>query len=579
MTSRTDLHEFVLLGDQPHRGEEDPLEFERIANDLSGILMSSRASTPFTLGIEAGWGRGKSSLMRQIERRLAAEPAVKCVWFNAWTAGEGQALEGLIKTVLDRLDPNHLRRALRSRRLMGWLRFVASAAAGVLRLTSAVDAVWDQMDRDPRTRNAMQDLVAESMGRWRDKNSGVGLKTLVIFIDDLDRCSPHNVFQIFEAMKIYLDVPGFVFVVGYDTNIVSEAILREKGYVSRTQAGDYLEKIIQTSYRVPRASDEDVERLLADYLETSGTTGLFESSSVRRLLVELNARNPRKIKRFINTFVLEYRLDADWALLGPEILVRVLIVYLYFPDFGQFLERRTSRKDPVTLFLEYTRARAALRAQLEKSGGRAPVEDFLRSLGLASAEAESPEDTQIRIDREVPEFFPELVRDEEFVQLIVGLGDEVSRTRLYEKLARKPLQLETREPADGNRLTTGDLAGLTILWIDDRPEGNAVLVREMRDRGATVLETPSSTEARLMSQDRAVDLVISDISRGTDDEAGFEGLRVLRADGGYLGPALFFTGWISPSRREQAEQLDAQITNSPSDVLSIVLRLARSRDY
>jgi hypothetical protein len=37
------------------------------------LILNSRASTPFTTGIEAPWGAGKSSLMRQLKRHLEGE--------------------------------------------------------------------------------------------------------------------------------------------------------------------------------------------------------------------------------------------------------------------------------------------------------------------------------------------------------------------------------------------------------------------------------------------------------------------------------------------------------------------------
>jgi predicted KAP-like P-loop ATPase len=37
---------------------------------------------------------------------------------------------------------------------------------------------------------------------------------IVIFVDDLDRCLPDNALDVIESMKLFFDLPGFVFVVG-----------------------------------------------------------------------------------------------------------------------------------------------------------------------------------------------------------------------------------------------------------------------------------------------------------------------------------------------------------------------------
>jgi predicted KAP-like P-loop ATPase len=40
------------------------------------------------------------------------------------------------------------------------------------------------------------------------------IKKIIIFIDDLDRCSPKETVQVLESTKAFLDIRGFVFVIG-----------------------------------------------------------------------------------------------------------------------------------------------------------------------------------------------------------------------------------------------------------------------------------------------------------------------------------------------------------------------------
>src|SRR5215217_4464811 len=222
---------FRLLGDQPHVAEADPLGFERFAEDLVRLILTSRHSSPFTLGIEGGWGMGKSTLMRRMAGLLQGNSHVRTVWFNAWSSEEGTALEGLIKSVLDELDPSVLRRAMRNKQLMGAAGVVASLAAGWFGLGTLADRLWQRMSVDPKARNKIGDMMRDAMNEWRSKGGSASAeRMLVVFVDDLDRCSPANVFQIFEAIKLYLDAPGMVFVIGYHPAIVSRAVLDQKQY-------------------------------------------------------------------------------------------------------------------------------------------------------------------------------------------------------------------------------------------------------------------------------------------------------------------------------------------------------------
>lgn len=103
---------FSLLNDEPVHdiGGEDVLGTFRAARELARLIQASREATPFTIAIDADWGMGKSSLMHRIEAELGVDRTVECVWFNAWTADGTDALEGVIKSVLQRFDRNLLRR-------------------------------------------------------------------------------------------------------------------------------------------------------------------------------------------------------------------------------------------------------------------------------------------------------------------------------------------------------------------------------------------------------------------------------------------------------------------------------------
>ncbi len=238
---------FTLLGDQPHAGPEDPLGFRRAVEGIEGLILGSRDSTPFTLGIEGSWGVGKSTLMTALRERMTERPEITVAQFNAWTAEDGRVLEGFVKTVLSAVKPRYLRNALLKQKAFGLVRFGLSSAAGMIGQSRTVEKVWDAVASDPRARNELRDLVKVTVEDWR-KSQGQATRLLCVFVDDLDRCYPGVVLEVLEAMKLYLDVPGIVFVVGYDEDIVTEVVLRKKDYGEKTTARNYLEKFIQISY-------------------------------------------------------------------------------------------------------------------------------------------------------------------------------------------------------------------------------------------------------------------------------------------------------------------------------------------
>jgi CheY-like chemotaxis protein len=613
---------YRLLGDQPHIRPDDALGFDEIARKLKDLILLSGDSTPFTIGIEASWGRGKSSLMRRLAYELdpegnpleAPEPAkrpsavgrlvawlrsasararawlgrrfdrrraeeseepelIRTIWFNAWTAeGGGNALEGLIKSVLQAMDPNALRRALRRRKLVGGLRIGLLFVAGWLRVGALVDAAWDRLSADSRTRNETQALVEETMREWLAQ---VGAATrqarVVVFIDDLDRCSPDNVLRVFEAIKVYLDAPGFVFVVGYDESILSDGIRSEKQFTEAVTGRDYIEKIVQIVFRIPHPGEE-VDRLVDGYLQESRTDELFHKPEIH-LITERNNRNPRRIKRFINRFVLEHRLDKGAKGVEPPVLVASLMFETYFPKFARLFSE--PERKPIAEFQEYRKVRAVLR---QEGTAWQDEEELVRAVfgrygNLPGPWADGPLEALARLEQQgegLPEFFPELLQNADFVALVEGaepLGDEIAG--LAQRRPDRLVHAAAEAPP-----VPGDLTGLRILWVDDNPANNETLMRLLRDRGAEVTAVETGAEAEEGVQADRVDLLISDIGRGDRPKAGFEDLDKLRKEAGYSGPAVFYASYVSVPRRNGAKELGASITTVPEELVRIVADVA-----
>ena len=99
-----------------------------------------------------------------------------------------------------------------------------------------------QEDDSPET----QDKKRESFVR--------GPARVVLYIDDLDRCPPHKVVEVLEAVQLLVKTSLFIVVLAIDDRYISRAledvykgVLKRRGKPSGI---DYLEKIIQIPYRM-----------------------------------------------------------------------------------------------------------------------------------------------------------------------------------------------------------------------------------------------------------------------------------------------------------------------------------------
>ncbi|MER7026799.1 MULTISPECIES: P-loop NTPase fold protein [Streptomyces] len=434
-----------MLSDEPvTEAGGDLLGAQAAARRLAGLLVASRPATPFTLAVDAGWGMGKSSLMRLVDAELTAQPEVHTVWYNAWTSTGADALEGLIKSVLMRFDRRVLRRGLaratEQRALLRVVRAVTTVAAGPLGVSGLVDELWKNLSVNSQARNEMRTAIGELVGEWA-QNAGELRRMLVVFIDDLDRCSEETVLAVCEAVKVYLDVPGLAFVVGCDRSAMGpNGLLRDL-----SPAGSaFMEKIFQTSYRIPAPDGRGVEEYIRWCARTAGVAPLVDDALVK-LLAQRSARNPRRIKRLVNGFVLEATLNPVWRDFGPDAVLRTLLLQYFYPDFYRMMTGPSGTVDG-DVVAEFRTYRAVRRTLLTPRGAvseeeTAQAAEFVGRYDLvlpAGPDAPGPE-TLAELERQLPREFPELVLNSGFTSLIDELVDLDDAARLLLRLREGPV--------------------------------------------------------------------------------------------------------------------------------------------
>ncbi|WP_410580315.1 P-loop NTPase fold protein [Amycolatopsis sp. lyj-108] len=427
---------FALLSDHPIDPDEDMFEHRVIAERMAGFLLDARAVTPFTIGIQGGWGVGKSSLMQLLrhaieDRAEEHRGRVRVAWFNAWTAEGTNALTGLIRSVLDQLDPSVLRRILRRTRRSSWLATPFVVLASWIGLRALADDLWQRFRVDAAQRNRIRKEIQDAVAAWSDKNRPLDQRRmLVVFIDDLDRCSPENIVQVFEAIRLYLDAPGLTFVIGYDPAIVGDALAQSEHASSAELSRAYLEKIIQVDYVVPVPDPERSLDLARACAHASGIAHLLADEDLS-LLVQRSERNPRRLKRFLNTFVLSHQIDGHSSRLRSDEHIKILLLRMYFPSLFRLILVE-SEQDMLGQLIELARLRAAVRAGSDMD--REQVEWLCRITGLAApVDGESAEDVLTRLEKNVPEGVIALSRDNGLFSLAWSLGAPHQRADLLRR--------------------------------------------------------------------------------------------------------------------------------------------------
>lgn len=330
------------------------LGYPQTGQALATIIKQSEPR--FAVGIFGGWGSGKTTLMQAIADALKNEPGLVVADFNAWRfEREPQLLIPLLDTIRAALVRNadavgaskDGKEKIRSIavRVGSVVRALATGLTAQLGLPGAVTVSYDvgaalaalSSPADPQNAQSLYVAAFAELDRaFRDLHAA-GISRIVVFVDDLDRCLPVNALQVLESMKLFFDLPGFIFVVGLDEDIVDRAI-RAKFATEHDPAGqatgtgtepaeprrlpprigsEYVKKIFQIPYSIPPMLPRQLDELLASmYREASLEQAQLDdlATRVRPYLdyVAVGGRvNPREVKRFINAYTLQTLIRPD----------------------------------------------------------------------------------------------------------------------------------------------------------------------------------------------------------------------------------------------------------------------------
>lgn len=112
---------------------------------------------------------------------------------------------------------------------------------------------------------------------------GKKLERIVLYIDDLDRCSDEKVLEVLQAVHLLMAFPLFIVVVGVDKRCVNNALnhknimqyfkstgvkdlteLKDNFKIEVIHPNEYLEKIFQIPFQIPEAETDGVHQMIED---------------------------------------------------------------------------------------------------------------------------------------------------------------------------------------------------------------------------------------------------------------------------------------------------------------------------
>jgi hypothetical protein len=433
-----------------NESEIDLLGFRHFVSCIASII-NNESLLPATIGVYGDWGIGKSSLLKMAQAELKKDSQVLVLSFNGWLFENYEdAKTALMGTVLDEIVANKtltakaktlsykLLKRINVMQLFG-AAVKATLKAGLaystgglpaLGITAGADALTHvheilkkAEDVEPNeidkffkedSKHNLRRSIREFRQDFKELLEETKIKTLVVIIDDLDRCMPDTIIETLEAIKLFLFVPRTAFILGADERLVKYAVRRRFPELpgERVEVGrDYLEKLIQFDIRVPplgRAELETYVNLLfftkavkpdseefkkaQEYvvnhnpnsiLEVRFNLGIAQSifnqklppgleedlSLAQRispvLAVGLNG-NPRQCKRFLNKLVMRLEMAKSRSIqLKQRILAKLMLLEYFKPEFFRQLAELQAEQQGCPRELTLTEQRMGSKSSID----------------------------------------------------------------------------------------------------------------------------------------------------------------------------------------------------------------------
>jgi predicted KAP-like P-loop ATPase len=311
--------------------ERDFLNFSGVSDTVAEIIVQANGR-PISIGVSGAWGVGKSSMIKLIRRALdarAEDRASKFVFveFNAWLYqgyddARAALMEGIAATLKKEAEARQtgLEKTEELLKRIDWLRamkFTAGTAIALSMGLPSLGLVGEVLDLGKKViaGGATQDDLSKLEGKvsqaggaalglikpkpdssppkeihairkcFEEALSEMGV-TLVVLIDDLDRCLPPTTISTLEAIRLFLFLENTAFVIAADDAMIKHAVRQHFNSVDEHLVISYFDKLIQVPIRVPPLGTQEVRAyLMLLFVENSSLTA-EEKEEIRKKVCE-----------------------------------------------------------------------------------------------------------------------------------------------------------------------------------------------------------------------------------------------------------------------------------------------------
>lgn len=313
----------------------DFLNFNETTESIKDLI-TEKELMPISVGVFGNWGAGKSTILELTKNSLEkdSEKYIQ-IHFDAWMfEGFDDAKAALLETIASELikeakntednkglveKATEFSERVDKIRLLGMLAEGGAALSGfpTFGLSQKLIGWFGEEDVEPETQTEDVDFEIGDVKTISDKVSqvskkGKGIlkpkrnlsppteirkfrsayssllysfnKPIIVYVDNLDRCSPVNAISTLEAIRLFLFLPNTAFVIAADEDMIRLAVPHFHKGASQRHQTDYLDKLIQIPVHVPKPGVAEVRAYLMMLIASDKKVEKSELEKIRSRL-------------------------------------------------------------------------------------------------------------------------------------------------------------------------------------------------------------------------------------------------------------------------------------------------------
>ncbi|WP_412470258.1 MULTISPECIES: P-loop NTPase fold protein [unclassified Halobacteriovorax] len=350
----------IFASDQPIVSKNDDLlNRSKFSIELSKSIASWNEEDSLVLAIYGEWGEGKSSVKNMVKEYFTSEESSKDVTileFNPWQWGDSEKItNGFFKELGNCFKNSKDSKGQElAEKFDGYVEYLklgtnflekfkkllkgAFATLGTVGLVStnilesynkevfyvsssflvfyllldflfllvSTKATYLNIKFGYRKNMSLDTLKEEIKGDLKEMKS-----TIVVVLDDIDRLTKTEIRELFKLVKANADFPNIVYLALFQRDIVEKSLDEKDVY----RGFDYLKKIVQVGFSLPKVSKSTVYSVLFqkldELIDEDSINHQFEEDRWNNIFqegIDYYFKNLRDVNRFISTFTFQLGL-------------------------------------------------------------------------------------------------------------------------------------------------------------------------------------------------------------------------------------------------------------------------------